>query len=485
MKKFQIIVVPLILIAAVLALVSYDKSKKSAWNRIKNPETVQILKEFVAVKKAQAFATTNEVPPEISALFKQAQKGDWLTLSNSFWKLGERRQELFRGFSSGPPPHEEIWKKIENFVSDLRGKIGWRRDFDEERRRLSGTPWEAAKEVWGAFNGFVEGNEKYSTEFGRNIIDSIPDGSIYFGGSDPGRFIVTAMCKSQPEGDPFFTLTQNAVVDGTYLDYLRSMFGRKIYIPTEMDARACFQEYARRKSLGSTNGQIEVTGQGEVMVLNGLIAKTFFEQNTNRQFFIEESFPLDWMYPHLEPHGLIFKINRQPLAEMSEEIVQLDRDYWLKSLEPKIGGWFTNEATVKNVAAFVKKIFIQYDYTGFTGDIQFVQNVYSCKMFSKERSSIAALYAWRAGHSTNDSEKQRMVTAADFAFRQAWVLCPYSPEVVYRYINFLIDQGRLDDAILVAETMAGLPQNKDNYQIAQLPAQLKNWKKESPLKSTK
>src|SRR5262249_25484720 len=50
----------------------------------------------------------------------------------------------------------------------------------------------------------------------------------------------------------------------------------------------------------------------------------------------------------------------------------------------------------------------------------------------------------------NPGEKERMVKEADFAFRQAFVLCPTSPEAVFRYINFLLGQKRLDDAILLA-----------------------------------
>ena len=57
MKKLVATAVPLlVLIATAWMLYSYEKSKRSAWNRIKNPETVQMLKRFVAVKKAQAYA---------------------------------------------------------------------------------------------------------------------------------------------------------------------------------------------------------------------------------------------------------------------------------------------------------------------------------------------------------------------------------------------------------------------------------------------
>ena len=51
--------------------------------------------------------------------------------------------------------------------------------------------------------------DKYAIAFGNDIIQSIPDGSIYFGGTDPGRFVVTALMESHADGKPFFTLSQN------------------------------------------------------------------------------------------------------------------------------------------------------------------------------------------------------------------------------------------------------------------------------------
>src|ERR1043165_8663925 len=91
MKKFLTTALPLmVLILATMLFTSYEKSKNSAWNRIKNPETVRMLKQFVAMKKAQAYAATNGVPPEIQAMFKYSEHGDWLVLSNSVRELRER-----------------------------------------------------------------------------------------------------------------------------------------------------------------------------------------------------------------------------------------------------------------------------------------------------------------------------------------------------------------------------------------------------------
>src|SRR5580693_2923612 len=116
------------------------------------------------------------------------------------------------------------------------------------------------------------------------------------------------------------------------------------------------------------------------------------------------------------------------------------------------------------------------DLSGFTGDPQFVKNEYSCRMFSKLRSSIGGLYAWRAQHAADAGERSRMNDAADFAFRQAFALCPYSPEAVYRYVNLLLSEGRTADAILVAETAAKMPL-LDGEQIRSLVTQLKQFQK--------
>ena len=166
------------------------------------------------------------------------------------------------------------------------------------------------------------------------------------------------------------------------------------------------------------------------------------------------------MYPYLEPHGLIMKINRQPLSEMSDEIVQRDHDYWTKYIAPMVGDWLNPGASVEEVAAFAEKIYVKKDFNGFQGDPRFIQSSDSQKMFSKLRSSIAGLYAWRAQHTTDTLEKKRMNDAADFAFRQAFALCPYSPEAVIRYANLLMSESRFSDAFLIAETAAKMPEMK-------------------------
>jgi hypothetical protein len=181
------------------------------------------------------------------------------------------------------------------------------------------------------------------------------------------------------------------------------------------------------------------------------------------------------MYPYLQPHGLIFKINRRPLPGLSDKIVELDHAYWRSLVRPMIGDWLTDDTPVEQVAAFARKTFGKQDFSGFTGDPRFIQNTYSHRMFSKLRSSHAGLYAWRSQHAASASEKDRLVREADFAFRQAWALCPDSAETVFRYVALLMDQKRVADALSVAETAAQMPsmQGQDGQPMRDVVAHLK------------
>ena len=85
-----------------------------------------------------------------------------------------------------------------------------------------------------------------------------------------------------------------------------------------------------------------------------------------------------------------------------------------------LGGWLKQDTSVKTVADFAEKVFVQRDFDGFSGDEGLIQNDYAKRLFSKLRSSIGGVYAWRAAHSTDAADAQRMTTEADLAFRR----CP-------------------------------------------------------------
>lgn len=276
----------------------------------------------------------------------------------------------------------------------------------------------------------------------------------------------------------------------------------EIHTPSPAESKMCFNEYMmgvqRRmehdqrypnepkqikpgEMVQVSGDAFQVAGQVSVMSINGLLTKVIFDKNPDHEFYVEESFPLDWMYPYLTPYGIIMKINRQPLAEFSQPILDKDHSFWSQYSTRTIGNWITYDTSVKDVCAFAEKMYLRRDFDGFKGDSKFIRDDDAQKAFSKLRSSIGGIYEWRAEHPANPADQQRMLKEADFAFKQAFAFCPFSPEAVYRYAQLLTGTGRMDDAILIAETCSKLDPHND--QIKSLAANLKAAKKraESPL----
>ncbi len=290
------------------------------------------------------------------------------------------------------------------------------------------------------------------------------------------------------------------LLEDAYPELARSIGGvypdREILTPTNEDSQRAFQEYlgdAQRRldhdkkspneprqikpgeDVRVVDNRVQVSGQVAVMAINGLLTKVIFDKNPNHEFYVEESFPLDWMYPYLTPYGIIMKINRQPLAEMTDDIVARDHKFWSDFSERLVGNWITYDTTVTNICAFAEKVYHRRDYKEFKGDPKFVRDNDAQKAFSKLRSSISGVYAWRlqrAAEKGNQAEYQRMLKEAEFSFKQAYVFCPYSPEAVFRYINLLISLGptRIDDARLIAVTSQKLDPN--NSQMDNLISEL-------------
>ena len=427
------------------------------------PEIVKFIQDKEAHARLLAKKLDLKVSPDVWAFFRTAQTGTIGAITNAFERL-KKRASQYEGSRDDP---------------------------------TVGTPvWQTLIEVELAVEGFQERDLKYSMAFGKGVINSIPPGSIYFGGTDPGRGLVTALSKSHAKADPFFTITQNALADGRYLEYIREMYEDKIRTPTTNDSQHAFTEYLgdaqkrldhdRRfpneprqiqpgEDVRIIDNRVQVSGQVAVMAINALLVKIIFDANPDREFYIEESFPLNWMYPHLSPHGLIFKLNREPMGELSEEVVKKDREFWARQQTQMIGDWLTPDTPVKDVCVFARKTFGQKEFSGFKGDLRYVEQSYANKLYSKLRSSIGGLYNWRATNSKSPEERKRMLAEADFAFRQAFALCPYSPEAIFRYVNLLLSADRLEDAFDVAATAQSF--DVDNSQLEGLVSELNRMKR--------
>lgn len=411
----------------------------------------------------------------------------------------------------------------------------------------------------GHIFGYWFGHDMFTPPFkdksGAALYPEMTRNAVLFGGTDPGRFNPTYMifCESftppsKKPMDPAFDrrdvylITQNALADGTYLNYIRAHYNRstqkdtpffqellrtrqdvertttnllarmaapldgfftrlgdkieqrrrvegvypkkEILTPSPEDSYACYNEYiydaqvrSQRNQLKPgedvkvVDGRAQVSGQVAVMAINALLAKIIFDKNPDHEFFIEESFPLDWMYPYLTPFGIIMKINREPLVEITEEAVRLDHEFWSQYSTRLIGNWITYDTSVKEICEFAERVYLHRDYSGFKGDRKFIRDDNAQKAFSKLRSSLGGLYSYRVNAAKSPAEQKRMIKEADFTFRQSFAFCPYSPEAVFRYVNLLVTLGRMDDAILISETCLKL--DRENSNVAVLVAQLR------------
>ncbi|MDB6064887.1 MAG: Regulatory protein BlaR1 [Pedosphaera sp.] len=416
------------------------------------------LARFATAKEKQvreyAETLTNKVPAIVWSYFDAVRVDDWETATN----LAKRIDA-----ASG---------RYTNSVND-----------ESMSPAMRTVLWPPICEMMGTYEQFHGWDNKLLHRFGREIIDSIPKGSIYFGGTDPGRFIISALSESQREGKPFFTLTQNQLVDPNYLEYLRRIYGARLYIPTVEDNKRAFDEYLADvtvrlqsgklkpgENLTTVDGQVHVSGQVAVMTINGLLAKVILDKNPDRKFFVEESFVLDWMYPYLSPHGPILELHAKPVAGLDEETIRKDQEYWKQLTGELVGDWITRKTSVKELCDFADKVYLREDRDGFKGDAGFIKNDEAQKCFSKLRDSIGGLYQWRSEHARDDDERKRMQESAELAFKQAYALCPYSSEAVFRYANSLTSLGRVDEAVLVAKT--GLRLAPDDASFQQLVREL-------------
>ena len=320
---------------------------------------------------------------------------------------------------------------------------------------------------------------------------------------DPERFkgVNLSKLETQSLGDdqlPAETVRLNRrLLEEAYPEIARSLGGvypdTEIYCPSPTDSAECFNNYlgdAERRYIHdrdfpnepkqmkpgedvrpTPNGNVQVQGQVAVMAINGLLTKVIFDHNPDHEFYEEESFPLDWMYPYLTPFGVIMKINRQPLAELSQDILDKDHAFWSAYSARTVGNWITYDTSIPDVCKWAEQVYLRHDYTGFTGDRRFIRDDDGQKAFSKLRSSIgSSIYVWRAQHPANPAEQARVTKEAEFALKQSFAFCPYSPEAVFHLMNFLLAQRRIDDAIAVLNTCQKL--DPYNNQINELVSEL-------------
>src|SRR5262249_47834357 len=102
--------------------------------------------------------------------------------------------------------------------------------------------WRAIQETWGSAREAHNWPAQRLLEYGEAVLGSLRPGMVYVGGTDPGCFIPTFLNETG-DGERHITLTQNALADGSYLEYLNFLYADQMKTLTQQDSQQAFQTY--------------------------------------------------------------------------------------------------------------------------------------------------------------------------------------------------------------------------------------------------
>jgi hypothetical protein len=149
-------------------------------------------------------------------------------------------------------------------------------------------------------------------------------------------------------------------------------------------------------------------------------------------------------------------LNHEPLQSLTPAMLDADHAFWTQQCQSILGDWLKPDTSLSNVCRFAEAVYGRKDWSGFTGDKGYVTNEFATQTFARLRCSIAGLYEWRLTNKTATDDVARLLAETDYALRQAYALCPANKVVTYRYLGFLMEQGRSGEAIMLLNTALNL-----------------------------
>jgi len=257
-----------------------------------------------------------EVPPEIEKFFDAVESGKWEEIKAQWDALAKESGQY--GSSTN---HREELDPFWPAVLDAYGVA--------EQAHL----WPAQKLL----------------DYGNVILDSLRPGMVYVGGTDNGRWI-PELLNETGEGEQHIIVTQNALADGRYADFVNTLYGDRMTTLTTEDSQRVFQEYiadAQKRlehdqqfpvepkqvregeDLRVVDGKVQVSGQVAVMAINEKLLQTLMEKNPGLSFAIQESFPFKGTYLDALPLGPLMELGaRNEQNSFTAERAGQSVDYW-------------------------------------------------------------------------------------------------------------------------------------------------------------
>jgi len=209
--------------------------------------------------------------------------------------------------------------------------------------------WSAVLETYGAAEQAHLWPAKQLLDYGEAILGSLRPGMVYIGGTDSGRFIPTLINETS-SGEQHVVLTQNALADSRYLEYIRFLYGDRLNLPSSDDSQRAFQEYVvdaekrlahdeqfpdeprqirPNETVSKTENRMSVGGSTAVMDINERIVQQILEKNPDLSFGLQESFSFKNTYAEAAPLGPIMELRAQDAQSLKDENRgERSLDYW-------------------------------------------------------------------------------------------------------------------------------------------------------------
>jgi hypothetical protein len=305
--------------------------------------------------------------------------------------------------------------------------------------------------LWSNFNDCNQWDHWWGYDFGADMMRDMDRNAVYYGGSDPGRFVPTYMAfveSQQPnrwKREPGFdrrdvaVITQNALCDAYYSQYIRNQYdnrfrtkpdnyskfekwlGRNDAYPVESvtclsneELLACWDEYQNMPDVVArvkAGGPALRPGSNDVFTVNGIVAERIFQKNKDKHtFYLEQSVPMPWTYPYMQPWGLIFKLTPEKQKDLPKEMIDQDRKFW---------------------DAYSAKLLANPDF----------------RLDDDAPLTFGKLALWHADlyrYHKLDAEEEHWL-------RISLALCPQLPDTVRNLCTLLARQKRFDEALAVAQ----------------------------------
>jgi hypothetical protein len=279
-----------------------------------------------------------DIPPEIEKFFDAIQSGNWEDITNQWHELAVHSGQY--DFSTNH------WEHLDPF-------------------------WPSVLDAYGVAEQAHLWPAQELLDYGNAVLGALRPGMVYVGGTDNGRWI-PELLNDTSDGEQHVIVTQNALADGRYLDFVNDLYSDRFSTLTQDDSQRAFQAYvsdAQKRlehdqqfpdepkqvlpgeDIQVVDGKMQVQGQVAVMAINGRLLQMLMQKNPDMSFAIEQSYPFRDTYADALPLGPLMELNaRNDQNTFTAERASQSLDYWRNATQQTLSDFdaTSSEAALKS-----------------------------------------------------------------------------------------------------------------------------------------